>query len=529
MRNKGYLSLGVALLFGMIGIGLISLLIFSGVLYSTQTNAEREKLLHTSEAVMHPIANLATRGVNGANAMKLRGKDAQALYRASGLKYLHISGMSKAMPASAFASAQPPKAIEYSFVGKNEDETMLKSLAAGVTEQMLDEQNWLLVLRQKLEDVDNGGEIVAVFSAHELEGSVQRTIKLVLWVALPVLFITLLIAVFLGRWISRQIVATSQQITEISETLDLTKRVDISANNEVGDIAKAFNYLLDKVQEIMQQVDDSSGLLTRSAENLKQSVVASSQRIQDQEMQTEQVATAMNEMTVVVEMVAGNANSAAAAAQQANVEATNGQSVVGKTAGSIDDLARGVEVANSAIHRAGDDSQSIGGVLDVIRGIAEQTNLLALNAAIEAARAGESGRGFAVVADEVRSLASRTQQSTEEIQQMIERLQTGVKEAIHVIGKSQEQAQISVEQANAAGQSLQAITGSVVTINEMNAQIVLSAKEQAAMSEDVNRSILRINELTEHASTDARSQAESSEQLADLAVKLSGLVHQFKL
>ena len=527
--KKRYLSLGNTLLLGMILIGLISLLIFSGMLYNTQSKAEREQLVRISEAVMHPIVSLATRGVNGGNVMKLRGADAQALYQASGLKYLSITGMSKAMPASAFAAATPPKAIEYSYVGENENEALLKSVAAGVADEMLDEQNWLFVIRQKLSDVDNGGEVVAVFSARELEGSVMRTIQLVLFVALPVLVITVLAAMFLGRWMSRPVVATSQQIAEISETLDLTGRVAISANNEVGDTAKAFNHLLDKVQEIMVQVGTSSGQLTGAAERLSQAATAASERIQDQEAQTEQVATAMCEMTAVVDVVAGNATSAADAAQQANSEAASGQDVVTRTAASIDDLARGVETANAAIQRVGGDSQSIGGVLDVIRGIAEQTNLLALNAAIEAARAGESGRGFAVVADEVRSLAGRTQQSTEEIQHMIERLQAGVKEAVHAIGSSQEQAQASVEQAHVAGQSLQEITGSVVTINEMNGQIAVSAKEQAVVTEDVNRSIVRINELTEHASADAQGCAESSEELVGLAEQLSGLVRQFRL
>ncbi len=527
--NKRGLSLGRVMLLGMMAVGLISLVVFSGLLYSVQTNAEREQLINISDAVMLPIASLATRGVNGGNVMKLRSADAQALYKSSGLKYLSINGMSKAMPANAFSKAMPPKVVDYSYVAVNENGSQLKSIAGSVDELLIDEENWLLVVRQKLPEVVNGGEVVAVFSALELKGSVQRTIKSVLLVALPVLAITVLIAVLLGRFISRPIVATSQQIMSLSETLDMTRRVDISASNEVGDIAKSFNRLLDKVQEIMQQVDDSSALLTCSAEQLKQSVVAASQRIQEQELQTEQVATAMTEMTAVVDVVAGNANSAAEAAQQANVEAENGQLVVSKTAGSINDLAQGVEAANSAIERAGEDSQSIGGVLDVIRGIAEQTNLLALNAAIEAARAGESGRGFAVVADEVRSLASRTQQATEEINEMIARLQTGVKEAIEVIGKSQALAQSSVDQAHAAGSSLQEITGSVITINEMNAQIAMSAKDQATMTEDVNRSIVRINDLTEHAATDAKCCAESSEQLADLAVKLASLVHQFKL
>ncbi|MCF6280955.1 MAG: methyl-accepting chemotaxis protein [Candidatus Polarisedimenticolaceae bacterium] len=527
--KKRDLSLRSVMLLGMLAVGLVSLIVFSVLLYSVQTNGERDQLINISDAVMHPIANLATRGINGGNVMKLRGADAQALYKSSGLKYLSIDGMSKAMPKTAFAGAMPPKPVTYSFIGENEDAAKLKSMAATTDALSIDEERWLLIVHQKLPDVVNGGKVVAIFSARALEGSVMRTIKSVLFVALPVLLITVLFAVFLGRLISRPIVSTSQQITEISETLNLTSRVDISASNEVGDIAKAFNYLLDKVQEIMLQVDESSASLTCSAETLKQSVVAASQRIQDQEVQTENVATAMNEMTAVVDVVAENANSASEAAQRANVEATNGQSVVSNTAKSINDLAQGVEAANSAIERAGEDSQNIGGVLDVIRGIAEQTNLLALNAAIEAARAGESGRGFAVVADEVRSLAGRTQQATEEINEMISRLQAGVKEAVEVIGKSQVQAKVSVEQANEAGNSLQEITASVITINDMNAQIALSAKEQAAMTEDVNCSISRINELTEHASADSQSCAASSEQLAELAANLTNLVHQFKL
>ena len=529
MKTDSALSLSSTLLIGMVGIGLVSLLIFSGMLYNTQTNAEREQLTHISQAVMHPIANLAARGVNGGNVMKLRGADAQALYKASGLKYLAISGMSKAMPASAFSDAMPPRAIEYSYVGEGEDETLLKSSSAGVDELMIDEQNWLLITRQKLPDVENGGEVVAIFSAEVLEGSVLRTIESVLLVALPVLVITVLIAVFLGRWISRPIIATSQQIAGISETLDLTRRVAISANNEVGDTAKAFNQLLDKVQEIISEVGTSTGQLTHAAEQFSTSATAASERIQDQETQTEQVATAMTEMTAVVDVVAGNASSAAEAAQKANSEAVSGQEVVTRTATTINELASGVEAANAAIQRVGSDSQSIGGVLDVIRGIAEQTNLLALNAAIEAARAGESGRGFAVVADEVRMLASRTQQSTEEIQRMIERLQSGVDEAVQSIGRGQDQAQISVEQAKAAGCSLQEITRSVVTINEMNGQIAVSAKEQLTVTEDVSRNVVRINELTEYASTDAKSTAESSNELVTLAEQLNGLVRQFKL
>jgi methyl-accepting chemotaxis protein len=237
----------------------------------------------------------------------------------------------------------------------------------------------------------------------------------------------------------------------------------------------------------------------------------------------------MNQMTATVQEVASHAARAAESARQADEEAQDGKRIMQQTLNAMDTLANEVENAAGVIHSLEKESEEIGSVLDVIRGIAEQTNLLALNAAIEAARAGEQGRGFAVVADEVRTLASRTQASTQEIQNMIERLQAGANNAVKAMEAGQTQARKGVEQASLAGASLETITQSVTTISDMNMQIASAAEEQSSVADEINRNIATISQSADNTAHGSQQTAIAGDELARLAAELRELVGHFKV
>jgi methyl-accepting chemotaxis protein len=237
----------------------------------------------------------------------------------------------------------------------------------------------------------------------------------------------------------------------------------------------------------------------------------------------------MNEMSATVQEVARNAVEAAAAAKDADSTFDEGKQVVDRVISAIGELAGEVESAATVIQQLEVESRNIGSVLDVIKSIAEQTNLLALNAAIEAARAGEQGRGFAVVADEVRTLAGRTQESTQEIEEMISKLQSGTNNAVNVMAAGKEMTQVGVDQAAAAGEALKTINAAVAQISSMNTQIASAAEEQSSVTEEINRSIVSINEVAEQSATGAQHTAEASTDLARLADQLKNLVDRFKV
>ncbi len=309
---------------------------------------------------------------------------------------------------------------------------------------------------------------------------------------------------------------------------DLTRKVTIKGKDEFAWMAWEYSCARKEFSKIIRDVISNAGHLAAAAEELSGITEQSKQGVTRQNMETEQVATAINEMSSTVQEVARNAATAAQAAQDADHESKSGQGVVRNTIETINNLAHEVERTSGVIAKLKDDSLSIGAVLDVIRGIAEQTNLLALNAAIEAARAGEQGRGFAVVADEVRSLASRTQQSTQEIQDMIERLQVGANEAVSAMEQGRSKADACVQQAAKAGSSLESITAMVDRIKEMNTQIASAAEEQSATTEEINRNVVNISEISAETSQGAEQTAQASDELARLAVQLQGLVGKFK-
>ena len=339
----------------------------------------------------------------------------------------------------------------------------------------------------------------------------------------------LLVAALVARGIVRPIRVAVDAMRDIAAGEgDLTRRLEERGRNEVAELGQAFNQFAEKVRRLVSEVAGSTSQVAAAAEEMSAITDEFNRDVAQQRHEIELVATAMNEMTATVQDMARNAAQAAASAQAADREAQQGQQVVHETVSSIESVSVEVEHTASAIQRLETDSQSISAVLEVIRGVAEQTNLLALNAAIEAARAGEQGRGFAVVADEVRTLASRTQQSTLEIQQVIEQLQSGARNAAEVMHRGRAQVDSSVLQAQQAGSSLTSITSAVASISDMNVQIASAAEQQSAVSDEISQNVVNINQVADRVTEAAGQTAQASSQLAHLAAGLQSLVGQFK-
>lgn len=310
---------------------------------------------------------------------------------------------------------------------------------------------------------------------------------------------------------------------------DLNVACEVESHDLIGEIVGSFNAMRDNLRGIIHELSGATTQVAAAAEELSAVTDETSRGVQNQQVEIEHVATAMNQMTATVQEVAHNAALAAQSAQQADREAKGGALVATEALGGIDNLVNEMERASGVIHKLENESESIGMVLDVIRGIAEQTNLLALNAAIEAARAGEQGRGFAVVADEVRTLASRTQKSTQEIQQMIERLQVGAGDAVRVMNEARGMAQGCSDQVEKAAESLGGIAGSVSQINDMNTQIASAAEEQSAVAAEINANVSNIRDVADQAAAGAQQTASASDELARLSAQLQGLMGRFRM
>ncbi len=309
---------------------------------------------------------------------------------------------------------------------------------------------------------------------------------------------------------------------------NLSSRVDETLAKE-GSVARETNKMAEKLHSVILNVNQVSDQLKLTAEQLKNGSEKTLSDLDTQHQQIEQVATAMNEMTATIAEVARNAQGAAQNSLSADKQVHEGTQLVENSLTSIINLTNDVKEAAAVITRLKTDSGEIGKILEVIRSIAEQTNLLALNAAIEAARAGEQGRGFAVVADEVRTLASKTHTSTQEIQEMIGRLQSGVTNAVQVIDKSLGNSQNTVSYAEKIRNALNEISASVSEINNMNIQIATATEEQTMVAEEVNRNIININQFTSQTTVTVNQVEASSKQLSTYATELQKKINYFRV
>lgn len=310
---------------------------------------------------------------------------------------------------------------------------------------------------------------------------------------------------------------------------DLSARVAVVSKDEVADIANGLNLMADAFASSISHMDRTSYELTDVASRLGASIGLAKQSMNAQQAETEQVATAINEMTASVADVAQNTEGAALAADEANTASRNGLRIMHQAHSTIQALAEEVEVSAQKVQALALHSQSIGGVIQVISTIADQTNLLALNAAIEAARAGEQGRGFAVVADEVRTLASRTQASTEEIRGIIQQLQGATDAAVQQMQAGQQKAHACISAASDASGSLSSISQGVERIVEMNTQIASAAVQQHAVSEDINRNVMEIRNSSGTLMLGIDNNAVTADELARVASDMRNVVARFKL
>nr|WP_271408651.1 methyl-accepting chemotaxis protein [Pseudomonas sp. Q1-7] len=390
----------------------------------------------------------------------------------------------------------------------------LKSLAPVLNDNLIALREWN---RQ-------GASAATRFSA-ETHASAQAAI-------LTVILVTLAATVVLALMLTRSIVVPIRRAVGFADLIaqgDLRQGIHVDGRDEVARLFCSLSGMRGNLRDTLGQIHDSAQQLSAAAEEMTTVMDESTRGLQRQNGEIEQAATAVNEMTVAVEEVAGNAVSTSEASRASNQSAELGRAQLAEAIRSIQVLTDDVMSASERAASLAEQTQTISRVLDVIRAVAEQTNLLALNAAIEAARAGDAGRGFAVVADEVRALAHRTGESTREIEGMIANIQEGTGETVKALRQSAERARSTMAKADVAGQALESITEAVAGINERNLLIASASEEQAQVAREVDRNLVSIRDLSVQTATGAQQASVATQELARLASSLNGLVRQFAL
>jgi len=392
----------------------------------------------------------------------------------------------------------------------------------------LDSSKWLLYMTLPINSA-SGGVLKMVTDASDIRDLGRSTLMKVIPVNLVTLLIGMALAWALAKTITRPISLMQSTITEIESDSDLTKRIDMRSGDEIGMASNAFDGMLDKFQSLISEVADSAEKIAEAAGRTAEISEGAYRDAVEQKTGTDKLASAITEMSSSVQAVAENASVAEDAAIKTREGAQVGKKVVMETVENINTLAREVQEAAKIIAQVEADSRDVGMVVDVINEIAFQTNLLALNASVEAARAGKHGKGFAVVAEEVRNLAQRTQKSTQQISQIVEKLQAEASNAAKVMQKGSSLAENSVSQASKAGDSLEEITNSVTAITDMNIQIANAAEEQSAVANEISDNVEAINKIADGNAVGAQSVSAASEELETFTDRLRDLVSRFKV
>ncbi|RMM82760.1 Methyl-accepting chemotaxis protein [Pseudomonas coronafaciens pv. striafaciens] len=503
--------------------------------------AKAEKTMHVVQTASGILGYY--QGLEAAGSLTREAAQQQALKQIKGLRYSQsdyfwINDLQPVMimhPTNPKLDGQNLSAIRDpdGFAVFNEMVTLVKSQGAGMVNyrwpkpgasepvkktsyvQLFQPWGWILGSGVYVDDV-----------AAEFEAQLLST---GLFIAGIVLVMVLLLTLIV-RSIVRPLKAAVGAMADIaSGESDLTRTLETHGKDEITELGTHFNAFVAKLRNVVSLLQNSSMALGKAASESGSNAEQAQNRSLQQSQQMDLVATAVNEVTYGVQDVAKNAEHAASEMRDAESRAQQGQINIDNSLRQIEHLSGTIGQAVDVMHNLSSESTKIGSVLEVISSIADQTNLLALNAAIEAARAGEQGRGFAVVADEVRLLAQRTQKSTAEIQAIIERLQTYSDAAVKVIGDSSRSSQLTIEQANQAGQSLTSISQALRNLNSLNASIASATLQQTHVVDDINQNVTQAAQLSQSTAMAAEQSTSASQHLRELSEELSALLKQFKV
>ncbi|MBJ2317977.1 methyl-accepting chemotaxis protein [Pseudomonas sp. MPR-AND1B] len=449
----------------------------------------------------------------------------EKLHGEYGLKLQDALGASKAAHAALEVSAQASQASLKQGSEFFEEQVVMAETLDAPWQGFYDGVSQLMAKTYQLDDA------TLAFLGQQLQQRLaQNRLHMVLLVTALATVFALIFYLYAGFFVSTR--TTLRRLGAMMDKVaagDMTVTFVAQSRDELGDLGQVFNGTVAKIHDLIERVGHTVSQVELQAGQVQAVSAQSNQAVSGQRSQIEQVATAMNQMSATAQEVARSAAAAVSSAQSVNDETVSGRALVQSQQGGIARLAAEIDESVRVINQLAADSQSISSVLEVIKSIAEQTNLLALNAAIEAARAGDQGRGFAVVADEVRTLARRTQHSTEEIEQMISRLHSGVGAAVKAMGSSHEMANGTVGQSEKVQQALENILGAVGMIVDQNQQIAAAVEQQTAVAHDIDQNIVEINRAGEHAAQGAQHTEAASRQLAIQVVELKQLIGAFRV